>query len=80
MEPEKKSSGALVGLVVIIIILIIGGIYIWMSRQEALPNLENTQAQSEAPVTNQDSAALDALEQESNSLDANAGVDVNAVQ
>ncbi len=29
MEPEKKSNGALVGLVVIIIILIIGAVYIW---------------------------------------------------
>ena len=33
MEIEKKSNGALVGLVVIIIILIVGGIYIWQSRE-----------------------------------------------
>ena len=32
MEPEKKSNGALVGSIVIIIIIVIGGIYIWQSK------------------------------------------------
>lgn len=29
MEPEKKSSGALIGAIIIIIILVAGGIYVW---------------------------------------------------
>ncbi len=36
MEPEKKLDGAFVGLVVIIIILVIGGIYIWQSNQKTI--------------------------------------------
>ena len=28
MEPEKKPNGALVGLVVIIVLLVVGGIYL----------------------------------------------------
>lgn len=31
MEPEKKSNGALVGSIIIIIILVIGGIYFWQT-------------------------------------------------
>ena len=77
MEPEKKSNGALVGLVIIIIILIVGGIYILMSNQKAV-ELQNSQAQSRN-VTNQDAAALNALEQDSNTIDTNTDVDVNTV-
>lgn len=29
MEPEKKSNGALVGSIIIIVILVIAGIYLW---------------------------------------------------
>ena len=47
MEPEKKSNGAFVGLVVIINILVLGGIYIWQSSQK------------EKTDTNQDAAVMD---------------------
>ncbi len=36
MDSEKKSNGALFGLIVIIIILIIGGIYIWRSEYRSI--------------------------------------------
>jgi uncharacterized protein YneF (UPF0154 family) len=36
MENEKKSEGAFLGLVIIIIILIIGGIYIWRTEYKSL--------------------------------------------
>ncbi len=71
MEPEKKSNGSFVGLVVIIIILIIGGIYIWMSSQKAV-ELQNT--------PNQDVAVLDALEMEADTTDTSTGVDTNTVE
>lgn len=74
MEPEAKSNGSLVGLVVIIIILIIGGIYIWQSNKNAIENKAQTQA-----VTDQDSAGLDSLDQDANTIDTSTGVDVNAV-
>lgn len=77
MEPEKKSNGSLVGLVIIVIILIIGGIYIWQSNQEAV-KLQNSQTQSEA-LTSQDAAALDALELNAEATDTSTGVDANAV-
>lgn len=34
MEPttDKKSNGALIGSIIIIVILVLGGIYIWMSK------------------------------------------------
>lgn len=77
MEPEKKSNGALVGLVVIIVILVVGGIYIWLSNQKAVES-QNSQTQSEN-VTNQDAAALNALEQDITTTDTNVGVDASTV-
>ena len=61
MEPEKKSDGALVGLVVIIIILAIGGIYMWQSSNNAREEMK------ESEISDQDSVELDALEQNENS-------------
>lgn len=78
METETKSNGALVGLIVIIIILIIGGIYIWQSK--TLPNekIKNPQTSSEA-IVDQDATVLDALEQDLETIDTNTGVDVNTI-
>jgi len=78
MEPEKKSNGAFVGLIIIIIILVVGGVYIWLSNKKAAEKMQAGQAQYEA-VTDQDAAALNSLEQDANGTDANASVDVNAV-
>ena len=74
MEPEKKSNGALVGLIVIIIILIIGGIYIWLSNQKAV-ELQNSQTESQG-VTDQDSAELNTLEQDLDTTDIDVGANV----
>ena len=76
MEPETKSNGAFIGLVVIIIILVIGGIYMWQSNKDAL---EKKQDPAEEVVTDQDSADLDALELDAGEIDVSTGVDVNAV-
>ncbi|MEK7080835.1 MAG: hypothetical protein AAB902_00330 [Patescibacteria group bacterium] len=78
MEPEKKSNGAFIGLIVIIIILVVGGIYIWVSNKNATEKMKETQAQLKT-VTSQDSAALDALEQDLKTTNTDIGVDVNAV-
>ncbi len=40
MEPEQKSNGALVGLIVIITILILGGVYLWNQNQKNNSELE----------------------------------------
>jgi len=44
MEPEQKSNGALIGLIIIVIILIIGGIYFWKNnvKEEVLPEGSDT--------------------------------------
>lgn len=73
MEPEAKTNGAFVGLVVIIIILVIGGIYIWQSNKDTL------KMQEEPAITETDSADLNSLELEANTIDASTGVDANAV-
>ena len=65
MEPEKKSNGALLGLIVIIVLLVVGGVYLWM---------KNTPPVDDA-ITTQDSAELDTLGQELNT--ANVGIDTN---
>jgi hypothetical protein len=41
METEKKSNGALFGSIVIIIILIIGGIYLFITKLEEIKNNQN---------------------------------------
>ena len=78
METDKKISGALIGLIVIIIILITGGIYVWQSSKVVPPEI-NTQAQTDA-LNEQDSAALDALEQDITTTDTNIGVDASTVK
>jgi len=76
MEPEKKSNGALVGSIVIIIILIIGGIYIWQTKvQKALE--EKTKAEN--MVVPADTTELNTLETDLNTTDTSLDVDVNSI-
>lgn len=76
MEPEKKSNGALVGLVIIIIILVIGGIYIWISNKNTADVIDADIQTESAPT--EDSAELDTLEQEIDVTDTDVGA--NAVE
>lgn len=74
MEPEKKSDGALVGLIIIVIILIIGGIYIWQSKTARAP------IQSETAAPNDENLVeLNSLEADLETIDTDTGVDANAV-
>jgi len=79
MEPETKSSGSLVGLVVIIIILVLGGVYMWMSNNEKMTEQSDTQPTDTNAVTSQDSSEVNALEQDSSAIDVNTGIDYNAI-
>jgi len=74
MEPEKKSNGALVGLIIIIIILVVGGIYMWQSNKNAVEN-QGMPVPSET-VTTQDSVDLDTLDQDLNTTDIDVGASV----
>jgi len=51
METEKKSNGELFGLIIIIIILVIGGIYIIRSEYKSFKN----KTQTIQPVVTQNS-------------------------
>jgi hypothetical protein len=74
MEPEKKSNGALIGIIIIIILLIAGGIYVWQSKVETLP--EGT-IQGNV-VSPSDEAELNSLEKEMNGTDTS--IEAKAVE
>ncbi|MFA6585913.1 MAG: hypothetical protein WCS86_02005 [Candidatus Paceibacterota bacterium] len=76
METEKKSNGALLGSIVIIVLLIIGGIYIWQSKVQKALEQKKTEA---GMVTPEDANALDALDQDINATDPNVGVDASTI-
>ena len=40
MDTEKKTSGEFFGLIIIIIILIVGGIYIWKSQIKKIQEIK----------------------------------------
>jgi len=76
MEPEKKSNGALIGSIVIIIILIIGGIYIWQSKIKNASEQKKIQSENVIPA---DTTELNTLETDLNTLDTNIDVDINSI-
>ena len=50
-ETEKKSNGALFGSIVIVIIIIIGGIYLFITKMQEIKNAQN--ANQNPPSLNQ---------------------------
>ncbi|MEI6580785.1 MAG: hypothetical protein WCO07_01290 [bacterium] len=77
MEPEKKSHGALIGSIIIIIILIIGGIYVWQSRVKDLEIKKQLQAEAINAVTSDE---LNKLQTELNTTDTNLNIDLNKLE
>jgi len=74
MEPEKKSNGALIGLIIIILLLVIGGVYVWQSNK-------NTTLEVETPlITEKDSTDLETMEASLETTDTNIGIDVTEVE
>ena len=74
MEPEKKSNGALVGLIIIILLLVVGGVYVWQSNKETSPAIEAT------VITDGDSTDLEMMEASLETTDTNIGIDVTEVE
>jgi len=74
MEPEteKKSNGALIGSIIIVVILVIGGIYVWQSKVK-------TTLEQKQQITPADTEELNTLEQDLNSVDTNVDVDINNI-
>lgn len=62
----------MVGLVIIIIILVVGGLYMWKMNKDTLAPTDT--------VTEEDSAELNTLEADLASTDTEAGVDVEGLE
>ncbi|MFH1608734.1 MAG: hypothetical protein ABH951_01795 [Patescibacteria group bacterium] len=74
MEPTKKSHGALIGSIIIILVLIIGGVYIWQQKVKTI---------KEEPIQTEEQKATDeinSLEQEINSIDTNIDVNIDELE
>ncbi|HNW71352.1 MAG TPA: hypothetical protein PKZ36_01425 [Candidatus Paceibacterota bacterium] len=80
MEPEKKSHGALIGSIIIIVILIIGGIYIWQSKVKEI-QLEKEKVELQSKEAEQAYLKeLQELEEDVNSANTNVDVDANKLE
>ena len=77
MEQEKKSYGALIGSIIIIIILILGGVYVWQARIKSLQIQKQMQADALKAITSQE---LNKLQEDLNTTDTNVNVDVNTLK
>ncbi len=84
MDSEKKSNGALIGLIVIVVILVIGGIYMWqvkLHKDDTQVPLSSEQTTTTQSVTAQDSQDLDTLDKDLDSVDTNIDASaINSVQ
>ena len=80
MDQDKKPNGAFIGLIVIIIILVVGGIYVWQSKVKGALEEKHNAVNNSASVNSSDSIDLDTLDKDLNSTDTNAGVDASTVQ
>ena len=76
MEPEKKSYGALIGSIIIIIILIIGGIYFWQARIKSVELQKKMQADALKAITQDE---LNNLQDDLNTTDTNIDVDLKTL-
>lgn len=59
MEPQKKSNGALIGSIVVILILVLGGVYFWTVKMDKVsidPNQQKALDQQEAAIIEADTA------------------------
>jgi hypothetical protein len=84
MEPttmEQKSNGALVGTIIIIVILILGGIYLWTSKVE--PQMEENnnveEVQNDALML-EAYTELESIDEDLSTMDTNVSTGIEAVQ
>jgi flagellar basal body-associated protein FliL len=80
MEPEKKSNGALIGTIVVIIILILGGLYIWMSKSKVEPIPENITANEQEAASIEAYNELNTFETDVSETDVNLNVNTETLQ
>jgi uncharacterized protein HemX len=80
MEPqEKKSHGALIGSIIIIIILIIGGVYVWQMKVKQM-KLEQKRIEMQAEAINAASVnELNTLEEDLNTTGTELDINVDEI-
>ncbi len=76
MEGDTKSNGTIVGIIIIIVILVIGGIYTWQYKAK---NLLQEKASQQNTIQN-DASNLDVLNKDLTNTNTNLNVDVNKIQ
>jgi hypothetical protein len=77
MEPEKKSYGARIGAIIIIVILIIGGIYFWQARIKSIELQKQMQAEAIRALQEEE---LDILQNDLNNTDINIDLDIEKLK
>jgi flagellar basal body-associated protein FliL len=85
MEPnvDKKSNGAFIGAVIVIIILVLGGLYVWQNQKAEISLPEN---ETNEENTDQSSAVINAynelvvFEEDLGNTDTSAEVNVDTLQ
>lgn len=85
MEPnvDKKSNGAFIGSVIVVIILILGGLYVWKNKdtQINLPNNEiGTENDDQSSAVINAYNELEAFDQELVNTDTNVDVNIDNIQ
>ncbi|MEK7588820.1 MAG: hypothetical protein AAB438_03310 [Patescibacteria group bacterium] len=68
MEPtmEKKSNGALIGSIIVILVLVLGGVYVWMSKTNEPATQEIQENNTNNQNTVEGAAAIQAYDELSN--------------
>ena len=71
LKPEKSGKGPIIGAVIIIIILIIGGLYVWKNSSLSIPDETGTVGKNEAGTAIEmlPDGSLNALESQSSADD-----------
>ena len=58
MPQEEKSMGALIGSIIVIAVIVIGGIYFWITRESGSPIPIETPSLGQVVAPDQETAAL----------------------
>ncbi|MBI1974421.1 MAG: hypothetical protein HYS51_01000 [Candidatus Zambryskibacteria bacterium] len=79
-QPSGSSSGPIVGIIIILIVIILAGLYFWGQRG-SMPNdtnAENTEVSTESISTQSDSDDAASIENDLNNTDLEVDTEINA--
>ena len=80
MGPEKKSYGALIGSIIIIVILVIGGLYIWQTKVKEIKQKQQEVEMQAAAINAANMNELKTLELDLNSTNTDLGIDAETIK